>query len=87
VASLKRKELVKRLKLEQAISFHLEYNHFPPISPTFAKSAKEAIENAISDNYNKKVQLPNGKKLSTAKVIDSLHLSSFVEHRMSKNGV
>ncbi len=87
MATLKRKELVDRLKLEQAISFHLEYNHFPPINPTFAKPAKEAIENAVLDNYDKEVQLPNGKKLSTSKVIDSLHLSSFVEHRMSKNGV
>ncbi len=80
MASLKREELVKRLKLEKAISFHLEYNHFPPISPTFAKSAKEAIQNAQLDNYDKEVQMPNGRNLETSTIIDALHLHSFVEY-------
>lgn len=80
MATLKRKELVDRLKLEQAISFHLEYNHFPPVNPTFAKSAKEAIQNARLDNYDKEVQLPNGRNLETSTIIDALHLHSFVEH-------
>ena len=52
MATLKREELVKRLKLEQALELHLQYNHFPPVNPTFAKAAKEAIENALLDVYS-----------------------------------
>ena len=81
-----REELAERLRLEQTLELHLQYNHFPPVSPTFAKAAKEAIENALLDKYNRLVQLPNGRHLSTSDVIDSLHLSSFVTHRMSENG-
>ena len=87
MTALKREELVKRLKLEQALELHLQYNHFPPVNPTFAKAAKEAIENALLDEDNKLVQLPNGRHLTSSEVIDSLHLSSFVEHRMSENGI
>ena len=71
---------------EQRLYIHLRYNHYPPIHKVFIPSAQKAIklaQQAIDEEknelWNKIIKLPNGKQLSVYKIIEGLHLDSFLE--------
>lgn len=46
--------------LEQALSWHLQSNHFPPIPLTMVQPCIEAIDAFWEDNLDKQISLPDG---------------------------
>lgn len=68
------------VQLEQALTWHLRGNHYPPIHLDFLPSAVKAIELANDGDFTTEIQLPNGKILTVKKIIRGLHLDSFVQY-------
>lgn len=73
--------LVKTNKVDIDIMllWHLTGNHYPPVHRVFIPIAKKAIEKANEGNWEEIIQMPNGKALSVAKIIEELHLDSFLD--------
>lgn len=71
--------------LNQAISWHLTSNHFPPIGPEMVPICVEAIDNANDGELDKMVQLPDGvgykgrTAAPTRAIIEQHHLESFLD--------
>ena len=68
------------VKLDQALTWHLRGNHYPPIHLDFLESAKKAIELANEGDFTTEITLPNGKVKTVAEVMEGLHLDSFVKY-------
>ena len=64
--------------IDTLLRIHLQGNHYPPVHSDFIPSAKQAIDNANNDLWDEKIELPNGRVLTTAAIIDGLHLDSFL---------
>lgn len=75
---LQAEEMASMLQQEQALEWHLRYNHYPPISLDFVPVAKEAIEKANSDEWDTIIEMPNGKSLMVYKIIEGMHLETFL---------
>lgn len=46
--------------IEQALAWHLQSNHFPPIPTTMVKPCLEAIDAYWEDDLDKLISLPEG---------------------------
>ena len=46
--------------IEQALAWHLQSNHFPPIPTTMVKPCLEAIDAVNEGDYTKQISLPEG---------------------------
>lgn len=72
--------------LDQALRWHLQSNHFPPLSLDLLPVAKKAIEignEAIALDeptlWDLTIYVPTaGKKLSVSRIIEGMHLDSFL---------
>jgi hypothetical protein len=73
-------EMKENLELDQLLHCHLQYNHFPPIHSIFIDTAKTAIELANYGDWDTRVNLPNGKILTVAEIIEQLHLETFLNN-------
>ena len=62
-----------------ALQQHLQYNHYPPVSEDFIPACKQAIEAGNDRDWNKKIELPNGKIRTVSQIIEGLHLDFFLE--------
>lgn len=67
------------IQLDQALTWHLRGNHYPPVHLDFLPSAKKAIELANENDWTTEIQLPNGKILTVAAIVSGLHLDSFIQ--------
>ena len=76
---LQAEEMISLLKREQALQWHLQYNHYPPISLTFVPVAEIAIDKANAEEWEEIIKMPNGKELTVAEIVEGLHLESFLE--------
>lgn len=72
-------EMVTLLKEDQALQWHLQYNHYPPIDLAFVPIAQKAIELAKKENWEEVIKMPNGKSLTVVKIIEGMHLETFLE--------
>ena len=72
-------EIRALLKEDQALRWHLQCNHYPPIHEVFLLVAKKAIELAKQDKWEEVIDMPNGKSLTVAKIVEDLHLETFLE--------
>jgi len=70
---------VEQMQQEQAIRHHLQYNHYPPVHESFVPVAQKAIELVNKGEYSTKIEMPNGRVLSAAEIVEGLHLESFLE--------
>ena len=68
------------VKLDQALTWHLRGNHYPPIHLDFLAPAKKAIELANDGDFTTEITLPNGKVKTVGGIIEGLHLNSFVKY-------
>jgi len=64
---------------DDALIWHLSFNHFPSVSLSFLPAVKRAIRNAEAGQWNKKVKLPTKEFIETWRIIEGLHLDSFLE--------
>jgi len=78
MGSLQAQEMVGLMKFQDAVRWHLQYNHYPPISTDFVGTAISAIDNVLSEEYDTEIEMPNGKILKSSEIVDGLHLDCFV---------
>lgn len=67
------------LTLRDAVVYHLQTNHFPPVPPPFIGVAMEAIELAKEGEYETMQDYPNGLRRQVRETIEGLHLAPFIE--------
>lgn len=75
---LQAEEMRELLERDQALLWHLQRSHYPPVHPVFLDCVKEALENADCGNWDTVVGLPNGRELTTRDIVDQLHLHEFL---------
>jgi len=76
---LQAEEIASMLKQEQALEWHLQCNHYPPVNKVFIPIAQEAIELANQGIHDQIIKMPNGIKLSVEAIIEGLHLDTFLD--------
>lgn len=69
----------ERLARDTRLEWHLQYNHYPPISTAFVPAARLAIERAQANEWGAVLTLPTGETKTAAEVIEDLGLADFVE--------
>ena len=79
MGAIQAREIRDTLELDQLLHWHLQYNHYPPIHTIFIESAKKAINLANHNEWETNINLPNGRKLSVAEIVDRLHLDTFLD--------
>jgi hypothetical protein len=67
-----------QVSLDNALTWHLQSNHYPPVHLDFLPIAKQAIEYANGGDYDTIISMPNGIDKSVAQIIEGLHLESFL---------
>ncbi len=77
--------LVKEgLELERALTWHLQYNHYPPVPLSFVEICKKAIDLANAGQWETLIGLPQGcsykgrSKAPVSAVVQQHHLESFI---------
>ena len=74
------------LSRQASMELHLQYNHYPSVSLCMVKPCMDAVENALMDEWDKEVDLPEGmsfkgsKVAPTHKIIEDFHLETFLEY-------
>ena len=63
-----------------ALGYHLKANHYPPVSGDFIPACKKAIEAGNNGEQDKEIEMCNGKILTASRIIEGLHLDSFLEY-------
>ncbi len=76
---LQASEMASKLSQDQSIRWHLKYNHFPPISTDFVDCCKKAINAGKTEQWDRLIELPNGKLLTASGIIDGLHLEEWLQ--------
>ena len=72
------------ISLEQAIGYHLQGNHYPPVPLSMVEPCIEAIDAYYEDDFNKEIEMPEGityKGRTTAPawaIIEQHHLSAWL---------
>lgn len=61
------------------LEYHLQHNHFPPVSLMFVESAEKAIEYVGQSEYDAPVKMPNGITLPARQIVEELHLECFLD--------
>ena len=72
-------EMRRYLSEEQALVWHLQHNHYPPISLAFLPAVREALVAARRNDFDRRVPLPTGKNVTVADVIAEAHLEAFLD--------
>ena len=72
------------ISLEQAIGYHLQGNHYPPVPLSMVEPCIEAIDAYYEDDFNKEIEMPEGityKGRTTAPawaIVEQHHLSAWL---------
>jgi len=76
--------LSQGVEREVALGYHLQYNHYPPVSKDFVPACLKAIEAGYEAEWDKNwdidIELPNGKIRKASQIIDGLHLDAFLDY-------
>ena len=73
------------MSLRQSISIQLQGNHYPPVPLSMVDPCIEAIEAYRDEDYNRKVQLPEGvswkgmTKAPACAIVEAHHLEAWCE--------
>lgn len=62
-----------------ALKWHLQSNHFPPVSLDFMGVAETAIEDVDCGHGGNEILMPNGRTLTASAIVDGLHLEQFLD--------
>lgn len=81
---LQAEEMVSILQQDQALRWHLQSNHYPPINEVFIPVAKEAIEKGNQEDWDYVIKMPNGVSKTVAQIIEGLHLESFLDEEITE---
>lgn len=64
-----------------ALEWHLQYNHYPPISLEFLPVAKKAVKLARNGELGTRLLMPNQVVKTVAEVVEELHLFAFLDEQ------
>lgn len=85
MGSLQAAEMAEMLSIDDALTWHLRGNHYPPIPLTMLEPCKEAIQAGLEEDWDREIDLPEGvmyKGLTTAPawaMIEQHHLHPWIE--------
>ena len=65
--------------MEIKLGYHLQYNHYPPISTAFVPACKEAIEKVNAGLPDVEITMANGVTLTARRIVDELNLDFWIE--------
>jgi hypothetical protein len=77
-------EMIEWAGPERALNWHLQSNHYPPVSAKMIAPCMEAISRASAGEWHSMVSLPSGVRagsateVSAAVLVDAFHLEAFV---------
>jgi len=78
-------DLRDRLEQDNALAWHLRYNHFPPRPAELIQAARQAIDAANEGEPGRLIALPEGittqdgaTSQTAAELIEALHLDGFL---------
>jgi hypothetical protein len=72
------------ISLEQAIGYHLQGNHYPPVPLTMVEPCIEAIDAYYEEDYHRDIKLPEGvlwrgnPSAPASAIVDAHHLSAWL---------
>jgi hypothetical protein len=72
------------ITLEQAIGFHLQGNHYPPVPLTMVQPCIDAIDAYYEEDYQRNIELPEGvfwrgnSSCPASAIVDAHHLSPWL---------
>ena len=66
------------LALEDALYWHLQSNHYPPVNAVFIPTCIKAIEACQREECDMLITMPNGRTLTAEQVVEGLHLEAFL---------
>lgn len=67
------------LSEEQALTWHLQHNHYPPINLIYLPAVREALGYARADDFATEVQLPSGRFVQVSQIVECCHLEAFLD--------
>lgn len=73
------RDLRDYLPEDQALAWHLQYNHYPPISLIFLPAIREALASAREGDFCRRIELPTGRVVTVADVVEQVHLHAFLD--------
>lgn len=72
------RDMIEHAQRDQALAWHLQSNHYPPVHSSFIPAANTAIDACNKGKYKKKIKMPNGITKTASDIIEGLHLENFV---------
>lgn len=75
----------KRVALDQALTWHLTVNHYPPLPLSILPAVKRAITQAKKGNWTANIRLPKGvswrgqTKAPVHECVKAWHLDAFIQ--------
>lgn len=72
------------ISLEQAITYHLRGNHFPPVPTSMVQPCIEAIEACNNEDYDAEIKMPEGityrgrKTAPASAIVEGHHLDAWL---------
>lgn len=78
-------DMAAHASLDQALRWHLQCNHYPPVPTSMVGPCKRAIKNASRGDLKKRVRLPEGvtwrgeKLAPTWAIVEGHHLDAFIK--------
>lgn len=88
---LQASEMARYANLDIALFWHLTSNHYPPLPKSLIKPCKEAIRNALAEEWDKEIDLPEGIALGsvttvpTRRIVEACHLEAFIDTYSGKD--
>lgn len=80
MGNLQAQEMVRLLQRKQALEWHLQCNHYPPVSLDFVPVAEEAIKKGNEEDWDFVITMPNGITKTVGEIVEGLHLESFLDY-------
>lgn len=86
MGSLAAQDMAAHATLEQALVWHLQSNHYPPVPVTMVPVCVEAIEAIEDGDTDRRIELPEGtlyRGQETAPawaIAEAHHLDAFIAH-------
>lgn len=72
-------EMRRHLPEEDALIWHLQYNHYPPISLAFLHAVREALTAVREGDFDRPIELPSKSRVRAAAIVEQLHLEAFLD--------
>lgn len=78
-------EILAQVGKHNALAWHLQSNHYPPVPLAMIPACEEAIDHANTGDWDTLIQLPKGvfyrgdDKAPVSAIISQHHLDSFLE--------